>query len=299
MNEKINTNYTVYAKEEDLVGKNVTGTIYNINGSEVTAAEGAEIFNDYTNNKASGNYSHAEGSSTTASGGNSHAEGYNTKASGYASHAEGYNTKASGVYSHAEGSETVASGSYSHAEGWKTTASDSYSHAEGGETTASAYYSHAEGDQTIASGMRSHAEGYYSIASGMRSHAECYRTIAFGSDSHAEGNFTTASGNSSHAEGYGNRGSISLVGEANTTTYIADPWDDRITKGIIVEYNKKYAQIVSHSKANSTITLNQTLSNKALEGYSVSICWTGAFGDYSHTEGYYTTASGYTSHAEG
>lgn len=40
---------------------------------------GAEIFNDYENNKALGQYSHAQGFNTRAFGGYSHAEGYNTK----------------------------------------------------------------------------------------------------------------------------------------------------------------------------------------------------------------------------
>lgn len=62
-----------------------------------------EVFNDYTNNIATGRYSHAEGRYTNASG--------------YDSHAEGNNTTASGGISHAEGSYTIASSSYSHAEG--------------------------------------------------------------------------------------------------------------------------------------------------------------------------------------
>ena len=48
------------------VGKDVTGTKYTIAGTEYTAESNAEIFNDYTNNKAVGQYSHAEGSGTTA-----------------------------------------------------------------------------------------------------------------------------------------------------------------------------------------------------------------------------------------
>ena len=50
-----------------------------------------------------GDYSHAEGSTTTASGYSSHAEGLYTTASGDYSHAEGRRTKASGKYSHAQG----------------------------------------------------------------------------------------------------------------------------------------------------------------------------------------------------
>ena len=64
-----------------------------------------------------GDYSHAEGYSTTASGEYSHAEGEYTTASGLSSHAEGGYTTASGEYSHAEGEHTTASGSYSHVQG--------------------------------------------------------------------------------------------------------------------------------------------------------------------------------------
>ena len=62
-----------------------------INGSKT-----GEIFNDYTDNIASGNLSHSEGSKTTSSGDFSHAEGLDTTAAGRASHASGQGTYASG-----------------------------------------------------------------------------------------------------------------------------------------------------------------------------------------------------------
>ena len=95
------------------------------------ANKGAEIFNDYDNNIATGSHAHAEGSHTTASGFDSHAEGSGTTASGYSSHAEGGVTIASGENSHTEGNETVASGENSHAEGNNTIASGNYQHAQG------------------------------------------------------------------------------------------------------------------------------------------------------------------------
>ena len=162
----------------------------------------AEIFNDYTNNVATGKFSHAEGNRNTASGEVSHAEGMSTTASGNNSHAEGAITTAGKYASHAEGASTTASGSRSHAEGDSTTASGEASHAEGNHTTASGNYgSHAEGYYTTASGEDSHAEGYYTTAGGSESHAEGYHTTASGSRSHAEGYYTTASGSKSHAEG--------------------------------------------------------------------------------------------------
>lgn len=93
--------------------------------------ENSEIFNDYTTNKASGAYSHAEGKGT--------------KATATGSHAEGDSTTARTLYAHAEGSETTASGIASHAEGWRTTAKGPYSHAEGQYTYAASGSQHVQG----------------------------------------------------------------------------------------------------------------------------------------------------------
>lgn len=113
------------------------GRKYYVNG----VAKG-EIFNDYTNNVASGSSSHAEGSHCAA-------------------------TK---QHAHAEGSSTNALGDYSHAEGITTTASGNSAHAEGALCSASGYAAHAEGESTIASGEGSHAEGINTRASGTASH---------------------------------------------------------------------------------------------------------------------------------
>jgi hypothetical protein len=93
----------------------------------LSASTGAEITGSLTQgsagNVASGQYSHAEGGSTTASGDNSHAEGSGTTASGNYSHAEGSGTTASGQSSHAEGISTKAFGTGSLAVGLGTVAS--------------------------------------------------------------------------------------------------------------------------------------------------------------------------------
>ena len=132
----------------------------------------AEIFNDYDNNVAEGEYSHAEGYGTIALGKASHAEGAVTYT--LTEGVEELNTRtvtindvsyaisgpfAYGEGSHAEGTVTFAHGNYSHAEGYGAVASGRASHAEGEDTTASGYYSHAEGSYTTASGRVSHAEG--------------------------------------------------------------------------------------------------------------------------------------------
>lgn len=178
---------------------------------------GGEVFNDYDNNTAVGNNSHAEGAKTnakgdnshaegkggTATGTNSHAEGDGTNAEGANSHAEGQLTNASGVNSHAEGQETAAVGVNSHAEGFQTHANKNNSHAEGRITVANGDASHAEGDETQASGKWSHAEGKYTTASGDSSHAEGTSTRALYINAHAEGQDTTAGAANTHAEGQG------------------------------------------------------------------------------------------------
>ena len=114
-----------------------------------TTETGAEIFNSYSRNTASGQCSHAEGLSTTASGSMSHAEGFNTRASEYGSHTEGEGTAASGRCSHAEGYRATASGYYSHAEGSDATASGNYSHAEGNNTKAASSSQHVQGKYNV------------------------------------------------------------------------------------------------------------------------------------------------------
>lgn len=113
------------------VGLNVEGKTFQTfivgeNGQytqmEIKASEGAEVFNDYVNNIATGYYSHTEGLSAVAVGDFSHAEGIYTYAMGACSHAEGETTVAEGNSSHAEGRYTIASGGSSHAEGYYTKA---------------------------------------------------------------------------------------------------------------------------------------------------------------------------------
>lgn len=89
--------------------------------------------------------------------------GGNVEASGNQSHAEGSSSIASGTASHAEGMQSIASGNYSHTEGRQTNANGSQSHAEGRETIANAVGSHTEGYGTIANARYSHISGKYNI----------------------------------------------------------------------------------------------------------------------------------------
>ena len=118
----------------------------NDSGGEITnGPQHAEIFNDLANNKAEGNYSHAEGKSTESSGVASHAEGESTKSSGETSHAEGNSTKSGGIASHAEGTETNAIGNSSHAEGIGTITTNPGEHASGKYNISEANGDYSEG----------------------------------------------------------------------------------------------------------------------------------------------------------
>ncbi len=136
-------------------------------GKAVENVTGAEIFNDYVNNVASGEYAHVQGAYNTASGDYSHAQGFDTDATGYGAHTEGGQTTASSDYAHAQGYKTTASGKYSHAQGYNTTASKEYTHAEGQNTLASSSHQHVQGKNNIedTSGKYAHIVGNGSSSS--------------------------------------------------------------------------------------------------------------------------------------
>lgn len=104
-----------------------------------------EIFNNYKNNKATGRYSHAEGSSTQAIGNYSHAEGSSSGGGGYY-------IKASGYGSHAEGCVSIASGGIE--------ASGKGSHAEGFIAASSSYEMIAQGDGSHIQNVGTVAKNY-------------------------------------------------------------------------------------------------------------------------------------------
>lgn len=244
---------------------------------------GGEVFNDYDNNTAVGNNSHAEGAKTnakgdnshaegkggTATGTNSHVEGFKTNADGANSHAEGYQSgafgdnshaegqlnNAGGVNSHAEGQETESVGVNSHAEGYKTHANNNNSHAEGRITVADGNASHAEGGETQASGVYSHAEGYMSLSEKLASHAEGRNTTASGDYSHAEGNSTVASGFGSHAEGQ-----ETTAGAANAHA----EGQGTVTKEVCGHVAGKYNAVVANGLFNFGIGSNNDKRKSAM-----------------------------------
>lgn len=290
------------------VGRNTEGQTFTIDDTEYTGGIGSEQFNNYQLNKSVGEYSHAEGYSTTAQGIRSHAEGFGTIASGDTAHAEGASTTASGNFSHAEGSNTTASGLYSHAEGNQTLASGGYSHAEGDGTHATAYYAHAEGDGTTASGNGSHAEGRRTNATKESSHAEGYETVADAKYSHAEGNGTHALGTRSHAEGeatYAYGASSHSEGQSTKAYGISSHAEGKNTETGAVNGSDLTSGLYAHAEGDGSKALSEdshaegsgtTASNVAAhaEGWS-----TEASGAESHAEGLSTKAIGTAAHAEG
>ena len=264
-----NTAITVYQLG---ILTSTNGTAWNFTPIFIGVSKGGgEVFNDYDNNTAAGNNSHAEGAKTKASGDYSHAEGDTTRANKIASHAEGQHTTAAGIGAHAEGSDTQALGDDSHAEGQLTNATASNSHAEGNSTVASGINSHTEGYNTKATKSNSHAEGNSTESNGLSSHTEGTNTMAEGDNSHAEGHETNAVGINSHTEGYKT--------QANKNNSHAE--------GRITVANGD----ASHAEGDETQAAGKW---SHAEGY-MSL----AEGIASHAEGQHTTASGDYSHAEG
>ena len=161
----------------------------------------AEIFNDYTHNVATGDFSHSEGKQNTVNGEASHAEGYNNTINAIHAHAEGHANTVSADDSHAEGQGNSVSGEYAHVEGYHTNVVSNGGHAEGNATTVSAVNAHAEGNSTNVynTAENSHTEGYGSYTKGVNAHAE-NSSYANGKNSHSGGE-ATAGGVNSFAHG--------------------------------------------------------------------------------------------------
>ena len=141
-------------------------------------------------------------------------------------------------------------------------------------------------------------------ASGDYSHAEGYGTYATGKTAHAEGESTAATHQSSHAEGLGRASLLVVTGAANATTYTAADANEAsalVKPGVVVQHGNSYAKVTGFNTTTLAITLDKTLSATALTNQAVKVLRGGvAYGSASHSEGYYSTASGdIGSHAEG
>ena len=248
----------------------VEEAINNKPGEKIPGTEedsvGGEIFNDYTNNIASGVGSHAEGAYTTASG----------------------------VGSHAEGAVTIASGAYSHAEGYGTTASKMCSHAEGSTTTASGEYSHAEGSYTIAASGCQHVQGQYNVedSEGIYAHI-----VGWGTSSSARANIhTITTGGDGWFAGKVSTGTVETPSEPTEANDLITKkyFDENSGSGVGQLYPNEVDEETNPVGAPGEI-FNVYEDSEELPGIKKNI----ASGAYSHAEGAATTASGTTSHVEG
>lgn len=262
---------TVAQQTQALNNAGSVGRKYYVNNS----AQG-EVFNATTGavaNIASGNYSHAEGSSNTASGNNSHAEGYNNTASNFTAHAEGSDTEATAYYSHAEGYKSKAITQGSHAEGYTTTASGLYSHAEGSNTTASGDYSHAEGAGTTASGDLSHAQGYDTTAGHAYSFASGFGTQTGVENQTVIGKYNVGNNDTLFEIGNG-------TGSSSRTNIfqVKDNGDIESATGVIKQIGQTYGVV-----APAGLTQNETILYKTEYSFTSSDASWSAL-----TNGYYT-----------
>ena len=258
----------------------------------------AEIFNDYTHNVATGNFSHSEGKQNTVNGEASHAEGYGNTINAIHAHAEGNTNTISADDSHAEGQGNSVSGEYAHAEGYKNKVQSNAGHAEGNTTIVSAVNAHAEGNSTYvhSTAENSHAEGTGSYTKGVNAHAE-NSSYANGKNSHSGGE-ATAGGVNSFAHGVKGTlasgvNSIALVsGTASGEGSVAMNYSKATGKGsVAIGLGTIASGEYSLSQGHETRANNH---DSHAEGYG-----THASGDQSHTEGIVTTTNGLASHAEG
>lgn len=242
---------------------------------------GAEIFNDYSSNTASGRQAHAEGYDTTASGMRAHAEGQSTTASAQATHAEGYNTQATDTAAHSEGYYTEATGKYSHAEGYMSKAQEQYAHAEGYSNTASGEASHAEGYATWADGNYSHTEGSTTTASGDYSHAEGFYVKAAGRYQHVQGKYNIIDEDASgaaldtYAHIVGNGTSNTKRSNAHTIDWNGNGWfaGDVLVGGtsqddaskVITEADQKWNLLYDSGEISDIVN---SISNIDVSGYT-------------------------------
>lgn len=158
------------------VGMHTKGKTYTYNNTSYSGSSKSEVFNDYTNNMAAGDYAHVEGSENKGLANCTHVEGWKNVASGNQAHAEGQYCKATGEAAHAQNTSTTASGDYSHAEGWLSQASGVESHAGG-------YDSKANGQGSFVHGFQCTATTPWSVSMGSQctsANSNCAFTFGWG-----------------------------------------------------------------------------------------------------------------------
>lgn len=274
---------------------------------------GAEIFNNYADNTAKGEYAHAEGWFTTASGSYSHAEGLGTQALGQWSHAEGDSTHAMEDCSHSGGAGTKALSSSSFSHGDTTIAGSKAFKITGYNSTDKTYT--LDSVEGLTKGLRFSVwcfeekrnygnitainttnkavtvDNYYDDDGAPNTKDLFYimtkpelGTVSLGNCAFAEGMKTVASGIASHVEGKDGR----AYGHYSHSEGL-----DTSSRGEAshAEGNGGDASgYASHAEGTATTASGD---QSHAEGFQVT-----ASGLYSHAEGTYTSATGEGSHAE-
>ena len=237
----------------------------------VVAKQGAEIYNDYENNIATGMWAVARGCGNQALGDFSDASGWLTKATAFCSISSGRQTEALAPYSHAEGHNTKTTANDAHAEGEGSQALAARAHAEGYYTTAKGNQAHSEGMNTIASGVNSHAEGWACQATGQNAFAGGKYTKATGTNSTARGLYTIAAGAQQVVHGKYNVSdttSLMIVGNGTSDTarsnaYTLDANGNAEFAGDITAYGCSSNESPISLKNINTLFGNGTLSTEA------------------------------------
>lgn len=218
----------------------------------------AEIFNDYTHNVATGNFSHSEGKQNTVNGEASHAEGYGNTINAIHAHAEGHTNTISADDSHAEGQGNSVSGEYAHAEGYKNKVQSNAGHAEGIVTTTNGLASHAEGQgsTTGTNATAAHAEGSYTIANNESEHAQGKYNV---SDTENSGTlFTIGNGTANDKRhnivGIYHNGDINIEGP-NTTNHNTGYFKTTVDGSHTEVVRGNYTQTIGTTGKNNTCNI--------------------------------------------
>jgi len=163
------------------------------------------------------------------------------------------------------------------------------------------------GNLNVAEGVRSHAEGINTTASGDESHVEGIDNFAWGEASHAEG--TTTGGITLYT--------VTYVGSSTKTvhrniynsqpitlyeyTYTgANQADYPALPGHLIRWNDEYIPIVegdydlntTDQKYHFKVETRLLSNGSDLNGVSVPLWFGGAYGDWSHSEGFSSGATG-------
>ncbi len=197
----------------------------------------AEIFNDYTHNVATGNFSHSEGKQNTVNG--------------EASHAEGYGNTINAIHAHAEGHTNTVSADDSHAEGQGNSVSGEYAHVEGYHTNVLSNAGHAEGSYTIANNESEHAQGKYNVSD--TENSGTLFTIGNG----------TANDNRHNVVGIYHNGDINIEG-LNTTNHNTGYFKTTVDGSHTEVVRGNYTQTIGTTGKNNTcnITVNGNTTNR-------------------------------------